>query len=319
MVLGRLDVGKLKSVPGAVDIDHIRAIFQARLGDPLGVDAETAAAAVLRMATTRMAGATRMVSVSLGLDPRDFSLFAFGGAGPLHASALAGELGVPEVLVPARPGITNALGCIVADLRHDFVRTVNTPLDAIEIDRLAAMLSAQADEGEALIRQEPVRIEAVEVTHSLDMQFAGQTHLLQVPLASVDMTREDIQSAFEEVYFNRFRVRLPEIRAQIVNVNTCVTGRRPEIDLGGLIDNAARARSVAAAQTGTRAVWFDGDGGQSGWRETPVYARERLPLDASFTGPAILEQMDTTILIEPQDSAASDVDGNILVAVGGAS
>ena len=271
------------------------------------------------MATTRMAGATRMVSVSLGLDPRDFSLFAFGGAGPLHASALAGELGVPEVLVPARPGITNALGCIVADLRHDFVRTVNTPLDAIEIDRLAAMLSAQADEGEALIRQEPVRIEAVEVTHSLDMQFAGQTHLLQVPLASVEMTREDIQSAFEEVYFNRFRVRLPEIRAQIVNVNTCVTGRRPEIDLGGLIDNAARAGSVAAAQTGTRSVWFDGGGGGSGWRETPVYAREKLPLDARFTGPAILEQMDTTILIEPQDSAASDADGNILVAVGGAS
>ena len=119
-----------------------------RSGDPLGVDAETAAAAVLRMATTRMAGATRMVSVSLGLDPRDFSLFAFGGAGPLHASALAGELGVPEVLVPARPGITNALGCIVADLRHDFVRTVNTPLDAMDIDRLGEMLSSQGSSSE---------------------------------------------------------------------------------------------------------------------------------------------------------------------------
>ena len=288
MVLGRLDVAKLKSVP----------------------------AAVLRMATTRMAGATRMVSVSLGLDPRDFSLFAFGGAGPLHASALAAELGVPEVLVPARPGITNALGCIVADLRHDFVRTVNTPLDVMETDQLADMLTAQAGEGEALIRQEPVRIEHVEITHSLDMQFAGQTHLLQVPLASAVMTRDAIKATFEEVYFNRFRVRLPEIRAQIVNVNTSVTGRRPEVDLGGLIDNAARAGSVAAAQTGSRPVWFDGNGSQSGWRETPVYAREKLPLDATLSGPAILEQMDTTILIEPQDSAVSDQDGNILVAVG---
>ena len=319
MVLGRLDVGKLKSVPGAVDIEDIRRIFQARLGDPLGVDAETAAAAVLRMATTRMAGATRMVSVSLGLDPRDFSLFAFGGAGPLHASALAGELGVPEVLVPARPGITNALGCIVADLRHDFVRTVNRPLDGMEIDRLTGMLEHQAGEGEALIHQEPVRIEAIDVTHSLDMQFAGQTHLLSVPLESAEMTRADIQKAFEEVYYNRFRVRLPEIRAQIVNVNTSVTGRRPEVDLAGLIDNSARAGSVAAAQTASRPVWFDGGGAESCWQDTPVYAREKLPLDARLAGPAILEQMDTTILIEPQDSAVSDDDGNIFVTVGRAS
>ncbi|XDZ66350.1 hydantoinase/oxoprolinase family protein [Alphaproteobacteria bacterium LSUCC0684] len=318
MVLGRLDVGKLKSVPGAVDIDRIRGIFQEQLGDPLGVDAETAAAAVLRMATTRMAGATRMVSVSLGLDPRDFSLFAFGGAGPLHASALARELGVPEVLVPARPGITNALGCIVADLRHDFGRTVNTPLNAMEIDRLAEILAAQAAEGEALIRQEPVRIIEIDVQHSLDMQFAGQTHLLQVPLASPAMAREEIQAAFEDAYFKRFRVRLSEIRAQIVNVNTSVTGRRPEIDLGGLIDNAGRAGSVAAAQTGSRPVWFDGQGAASGWQDTPVYAREKLPLDARLSGPAILEQMDSTTLIEPQDSAVSDDDGNILVTIGGA-
>ena len=130
------------------------------------------------------------------------------------------------------------------------------------------------------------------------------------------MTRDAIKATFEEVYFNRFRVRLPEIRAQIVNVNTSVTGRRPEVDLGGLIDNAARAGSVAAAQTGSRPVWFDGNGSLSGWRETPVYAREKLPLDATLSGPAILEQMDTTILIEPQDSAVSDQDGNILVAVG---
>ena len=99
-------------------------------------------------------------------------------------------------------------------------------------------------------------------------------------------------------------------------MNTSVTGRRPEVDLGGLIDNAGRAGSVAAAQTGSRPVWFDGAGTDSGWQDTPVYAREKLPLDAQISGPAILEQMDTTILIEPQDSAVSDEDGNILVTVG---
>ena len=169
------------------------------------------------------------------------------------------------------------------------------------------------------MRQEPVRIEAIDVTHSLDMQFAGQTHLLSVPLESVGITREDIQKTFEEVYYNRFRVRLPEIRAQIVNVNTSVTGRRPEVDLSGLIDYNARAGSVAAAQTASRPVWFDAGGEGSGWQDTPVYDREKLPLDAQLAGPAILEQMDTTILIEPQDSMVSDDDGNILVTVGRAS
>ncbi|MGB2411765.1 MAG: hydantoinase/oxoprolinase family protein, partial [Candidatus Puniceispirillaceae bacterium] len=314
MLLGRLDVAKLKSVPGNVDLAQIRQIFQTELGDPLGIDAESAAAAVIRVATTRMAGATRMVSVSLGEDPRDFSLFAFGGAGPLHASALAGELGIPEVLVPARPGITNALGCIVADLRQDFVRTVNAPLAALEMDRLADILATQRDEGTALVTQEPVDISEISIQHSLDMQFAGQTHLLQVPLAGGQPDRDDIQARFEEVYFNRFRVRLPEIRAQVVNVNTTVTGRRAEVDLGGLIDNAGRAATLDEAKTATRQVWF-GDG----WRDTAVYAREALPLDARLDGPAILEQMDSTILVQPEDSASSDADGNILISVGGAS
>ena len=111
-LLGRLDIEKFGRGKENVSLDRIREIFQLKIGNPLGVDAETAASAVLRMANTLMAGATRMVSISLGADPRDFSLFAFGGAGPLHASALASELGIPEVFVPARPGITNALGCV---------------------------------------------------------------------------------------------------------------------------------------------------------------------------------------------------------------
>ena len=316
MLLGRLDVGKLKSVSDAVNIGKVRRIFQEKLGDPLGVDAETAAAAVLRMATTRMAGATRMVSISLGVDPRDFTLFAFGGAGPLHASALAQELGVPDVLVPARPGITNALGCVVADLRHDFVRTVNMPLDSIEGNTLSEILAGQAAEGKALIRQERLHIEAIEIQHFLDMQFMGQTHLLQVPLSSAHMQRDEIRAAFEDAYFNRFRMRLSQITAQIVNVSTIVIGRRPEIDLSGLIDNTKPVTSVRDAQTGSRPVWFELEGATSRWLETPVYAREKLPVGAHLSGPAILEQMDSTTLIEPYDNAIFDHEGNILITVG---
>ena len=123
LLLGRLDPARFPAPPRS-------APSSPTLGAPLGLDPEAAAEAVLRIADTRMAGAIRMVSLSLGADPRDFTLFAFGGAGPLHAAALARELGLPRVLVPARPGITNALGCVVADLRHDFVRTLNRPLAA---------------------------------------------------------------------------------------------------------------------------------------------------------------------------------------------
>ena len=128
LVLGRLDPAGLLAVETPVPVAEVAARIEAQIGAPLGLDAHAAAAAVLRVANDRMAGAIRMVSLARGHDPRDFALFAYGGAGPLHASALARELGIPSVLIPARPGITNAIGCATADLRHDFVNTLNTPL-----------------------------------------------------------------------------------------------------------------------------------------------------------------------------------------------
>ena len=313
-LLGRLDVTKLKSVSQEVDIEHIRSIFQEKLGDPLNIDAETAAAAVLQVAITRMAGATRMVSVSLGEDPRDFSLFAFGGAGPMHATALARELGIPEVIVPPRPGITNALGCVVADMKHDFVRTVNSPLNNVDMDEIIGILKAQSKEGTELIQKEPVSVEEIKVVHSFDMQFVGQTHILSVFLPTYDLSHEVVQSAFDEAYYGRFRVRLPEIRAQIVNVKTTVMGRRTGICLDGLIDASGRVESLEMAQNGARPVWFNGD-----WQNTKIFNREALPLSAKIKGPAILEQMDTMVLIEPGDEAISDKNGNILISLGGLS
>ena len=313
-LLGRLDVTKLKSVSQEVDIEHIRSIFQEKLADPLNIDAETAAAAVLQVAITRMAGATRMVSVSLGEDPRDFSLFAFGGAGPMHATALARELGIPEVIVPARPGITNALGCVVADMKHDFVLTVNSPLNNVDMDEIIGILKAQSKEGTELIQKEPVSVEEIKVVHSFDMQFVGQTHILSVFLPTYDLSHEVVQSAFDEAYYGRFRVRLPEIRAQIVNVKTTVMGRRTGICLDGLIDASGRVESLEMAQNSARPVWFNGD-----WQNTKIFNREALPLSAKIKGPAILEQMDTMVLIEPGDEAISDKNGNILISLGGLS
>jgi N-methylhydantoinase A len=249
--------------------------------------------------------------VARGHDPRDFTLFAFGGAGPLHASALARELGLPRVLVPARPGITNALGCVVADLRHDFVNTLNQPVAALDEERVRAVLAAQIEEGKALIAQEAVQPQEIRISHSADMQFIGQTHIVNVPLPSAVIDRATLQALFEKAYFARFKVELPEIRANLVNLNTSVTGVRPALDLSQLIDPAGRAGTLAEARLEVRPVWYDGR-----WHDTPVYAREKLPLDAVIEGPAILEQMDCTTVLELGDVARSDADGNIVIEVG---
>ena len=144
LLLGRLDPAALLAVEQPVPLRrrYGRSSTDA-VAAPLGLTPEDAAAAAIRLANTHMAGAIRMVSLSRGYDPRDFTLFAFGGAGPLHAVALARELGLPEVMVPARPGLTNALGCLVADLRQDFVNTLNAPLDGLDMGDVARILAEQ--------------------------------------------------------------------------------------------------------------------------------------------------------------------------------
>lgn len=310
LLLGRLNPKKLLSVEHPVELDEVRAVFAEKLGRHTGLDATEAAGAVIKLANLRMAGAIRMVSLGKGHDPRDFALFAFGGAGPLHASALARELGVPRVMVPARPGITNALGCVVADLRHDFVRTINRPVATLDMDLVHDVFHAQRAEGEALIAEETVAPERIDHVHSADMQFVGQTHLLNVPLPGPEVDRETLQRLFEDVYFARFKVRLPEIRANLVNLNTSVIGVRPDVDIAALIDPAGCAIRLEHARTEVRPVWFNGD-----WHDTPVYDRERLPLAAMIEGPAVLEQLDCTTVIEPGDRMTTDADGNILIDV----
>jgi N-methylhydantoinase A len=312
MLLGRLNTDKLNSVAGGVSLADLAAVFERDLGAPLGVGAVEAAEAVIRVANAKMAGAIRMVSLSLGADPRDFALFAFGGAGPLHAAALARELGVPRVLIPARPGITNALGCAVADLRHDFVQTINAPLEGLDLAALHGVFAEQVAAGEAALARENVKVRAVQRDFSVEMQYLGQSHVVRVPLPDGQPTAEALKERFEEVYWARFRIALPEIRARVVNVNTSIIGLCDPVDLTGLIDPAGQ--QTRATPTGHRPVTFDGES-----LETPVYWRDHLPEEVTLDGPAILEQLDCTTLVPPGDRVTGGVDGNLTIHIGGAS
>ena len=307
LLLGRLDPGALTGTDGEAALGPVRAAIDRQVAEPLGLTAEDAAAAILRLANTHMAGAIRLVSLSRGFDPRDFVLFAFGGAGPLHAIAIARELGIPEVLVPVLPGLTNALGCLVADLRQDIVNTINQPLDRVSMHLVADTLLAQRRQGEKANAAEKDQIVETKVIHAADMQFRGQTHLIRIAIPSPDVTREELQRLFEEAYFRRFQVRLPEVRAMLVNLLTSVIGRRKDLSFGTLGANPP------TDDTGmeTRAIYSDG-----AWHEARVFARSRLSVGNQIVGPAIVQQLDATTVIECGAVATVDSAGNLRIKVG---
>ena len=306
LLLGRLDPSQLSDEDGEVR-RPVRQIFDRDIAIRLGLTPEDAATAVLRLANTHMAGAIRMVSLSRGHDPRDFVLFAFGGAGPLHAVAVARELGVPEVVVPARPGLTNALGCVLADLRQDFVNTLNTPLDHLDMTMFAATLGGQRAQGERMNSADQEEIVETVVLHAADMQFRGQTHLIRIAIPSPEVSRQELQELFEAAYFARFQVRLPEIRAILVNLVTSVIGRRRSF---AVADLAARGKEDSA-RTRRRPIYAN-----RAWHDALIVARENLAPGDRLEGPAVVEQFDATTVIEAGAVATVDPIGNMRIRVG---
>ncbi len=306
-VLGRLNPDHLLGVDRLVTRDATAAQLEAKIGGSLGLGGVDVAAAIVRVANDRMASAIRLVTLERGQDPRDFALLAFGGAGPLHAVALARELGIPTVVVPPLPGITSALGCLVADVRHDFVQTVNARLADVDAGRVDAILAEQIARGRALLEEEAVPIESIEAQHEADLQFEGQSHVMRLPLARL-FDRAAVLRAFVETYRERFAVVLPTIPCRLVNLRTSVSGRRRPIDLAALGRPAHPAADASSAVVGQRQVWFD-----NVWLDTPVYDRARIPLGSCFDGPAILEQLDSTTVVEPGARGRVDDAGNVVL------
>jgi N-methylhydantoinase A len=312
LLLGRLNPAGLLGVEGAAQLAAVRDRLDKKIGAHLGLGPEEVGAAIVRVANDKMAGAIRLVSLQRGYDPRDFILFAFGGAGPLHAAALARELAIPRVLVPTRPGITSALGCLVADVRHDFVKTINQDLLRMDVGAARTVFADQIARGRTLLAAEGVEIETVTVQHEADMQFAGQTHVLTVPIARTDFEREELSAAFEKAYWERFEVELRAMPCLVMSLRTAVIGHRRPVSLERLSGASSGAGNLGDAQSGTRDVWFE-----AGWRPTPIYRRERLPAGAEFVGPAVVEQLDSTTVIEPDDHVRVDPLGNLVITVRG--
>ncbi len=308
VVLGRIKPAALAATGNPVDRDAVAQAIADRIGGPLGLGAAAAAAAILDVTANQLAGAIRLVSIEKGHDPRDVVLVACGGAGPLHAVALARELGIPTVLVPLAPGLASALGCALADVRHDFVQTVNVPLLDADPETIDAIFARQREEGQTWIAREQIPLASIEATHEADLLYSGQSHLFRVPVESPGFDPALVASRFAEHYRERFAIELPEMRAVLVNLRTAVTGRRPPFDLRMLA--SLPSGRLADACTETRTVAFDGS-----WHNTPIYRRERLPDGVTIAGPAIVEQTDATTVIDPGAMARVDAFGNLIITV----
>jgi N-methylhydantoinase A len=309
LVLGRLDPHSMPGVENPVPVEAVRAIILETIGSKLGLDATAAASAILAVATNHLASAIRLVSIERGEDPRDYALFAFGGAGPLHATALAMELGVPQVLVPRFPGATSALGCILADLRHDFVRTIGRPLLDVDGATMDAIFAEHATEGRCLVEADGVPIDGIVVLHEADLLFRGQSHVFRIPVGSPGFDPAVVLEKFIALYKARFDIELREMRAVLANLRTTVLGTRRKVAMAGF---APKVEGTPAPRL-TREVVF---GGQP--YDTPVYRRESLPIGHVLPGPAIIEQMDATTVLDPGASLRVDVAGNLIISVEGA-
>jgi N-methylhydantoinase A len=310
IVLGRIDPDRPIG-GGRLDVAAARAAIDAHVGGPLSLSTEQAAEAILTVANARMAGAIRLVSIERGHDPKRFSLMPFGGGGALHAGALLAEVGLARAIVPRYPGVTSAMGCVIADMRADFVQTVNTMTDQADPAALAALIGAHLAEGAGRLDSAGVDFTGREVVVELDMAYLGQTHTVAVPLAVqfdaravTPPPRDAIRAAFDAAYTRAYGRLLPGGTTRILNLRTAVIGRRPKFDLSAL---APQGPGTTEPRT-RRPVHF------GRWHDAAIFDRLTLPVGAEIRGPAVLEQPDTTILVDPGLIARVDRFGNVILS-----
>ncbi len=313
LVLGRINARRpIGGGLGALDVEAARAAIATHVGEPLGLDPTAAAEAVVKVAISNMAGAIRLVSIERGYDPKIFAAMPFGGGGALHVGALIRDVGLASALIPRFPGVTSALGCVTADMRHDFIHTINRPLPALDVAALDREMAATAGQGLTLLARSGVALERTEVLFELDMSYVGQTHTVPAPLparlsgSGTDVSMTMIEAAFDAAYQRIYGRLLEGIGVRLLSLRTAVVGIRPKFDLRAL--GPAVDTTLEDARTDTRPVWWEG-----GWHKTAIYDRLALPVGAAVAGPAILEQSDATTFIDPGLDAEVDPFGNVIV------
>ncbi|WP_431284866.1 hydantoinase/oxoprolinase family protein [Humitalea sp. 24SJ18S-53] len=298
---------------GRMKVDHDLAKQSiANLADRLGLGVMETAQGIISVVTANMARAIRVISVQRGYDPRDYTLMAFGGAGPLHAARLAMELDMKRVLVPRNPGILCAMGLLLTDLRADFAATKLLPATAASVGEVAAAFDGLVARAEAWFVDEEIVPGDSNLTRTADMRYAGQNYELAVPLPDGPVTAETIvalAAGFADSHKQRYGFVAEDEPVQLVTLRLEATGRVRKAELKSYPDAGP---DCAGAIIGEREVWFPEAGA---FVRTPIYSRDVLLPGNRFTGPAIVEQMDTTTVVLPGMHARVDSYLNLILEV----
>ncbi len=311
LVLGRLNPnyflgGKLPLYP-----EEAREAIRTQVAEPMGLGVEQAAAGILRIVNANMAKGISGNSVERGYDLREFALVTMGGAAALHAADIAGELKMARVIVPPMSGNFSAVGFVVADIQHDYVRTLAQNQDQLDPAELFREFREMEEEGVRQLREEKVPEETMEITWSADLRYEGQSWELNVAIERrpAGLAREDIEAVardFHSLHYQVYSYSEPGENVEFVNLRVRVKGRSPRLRFPSV------ERGPFLLESGwkeKRDVYF----AETGWEIVPVYEREELPVGSRILGPALVEETISTALIPPGFQGSIDRFRNIVI------
>jgi N-methylhydantoinase A len=311
LVLGRYDVRAALGGSVRLDVEQARTAIAQRIAEPLGMGVEEAAAGILRIVNVLMTNAVRVISVERGRDVRDFTLVAYGGAGPTHAADIARELSISRVLIPPFPGCTSAFGAVISGSRRDFLRTVGRRTDRLDVADLAARDRELREQAAAALAEEHFDAGDVRVETWLDVRYEGQAHELAIRHAAAGIDEASLEQAVaafhdlhEQLYGHAFR----DVPVEIVNLRVKGLGQRPQPAMWWDWDQEAMEPGPALAQR--RPIWFEDAGGAVDAR---VVLRQDLAAGDRVEGPAVVHQLDTTIIVPPDFAADVLASGSIVL------
>ena len=310
LVLGRLNPSFFLGGEIELDVETARRSIQEKCADPLSLDVVEAAHGIVEIANAAMVNALRLVSVQRGYDPRDFVLTAFGGAGPVHANRLAAEIDVPTTIIPMSPGTTSAMGLLVTDLKHDYSTTLIQHVDQLDTAAMEETYQELEAQGGASLEREEVRQEDISFLRQVDMRYVGQSYELTVPLPAEQLDPSKIDRVLEQFHIEHDRAygySAPTEPVEFVNLRLTAIGKIAKPRLRELKGNNT---DIAAAQKATRSVYF---AESDSYVECPIYDRYRLGPGCVLTGPAIVEEIDSTTVIHPGYRAQVDRFGNLIL------
>ncbi|MBV8827346.1 MAG: hydantoinase/oxoprolinase family protein, partial [Hyphomicrobiales bacterium] len=307
LLLGYLDARSLLAGDLPIDRAAAEVAVRAKLAGPLGIDVRAAAAAVIDVVNHAMAEVLKIVSVQRGHDPREFVLAAFGGAGPLHCAALAGELGIGEIICPPIPGAFSALGLVGSDLKRDYVRTIYVTTADADPAALETAFASLEQEGAAMLARANVPAARRQFERSVDARYARQSYELAVPVAPgvLDQARlKQIAEAFHDLHRRTYGHDNRSEPVQLVNVRVTAIGSIPPLTV-----RDAPAASGSNAIKSRRPLWFRA----TGEADADVFDRARMPAGLVAKGPAVIESLESTILVPPGWQALMNDDGFVVI------